>query len=297
MATITAHDPAPVIGHAGHRATPATAQAAWSRMPVAWTAALGCAIAFIVVLRVPDAGIALKVLVDPLLHATSNVNVLLVLGVAAVACASRALQPRLAGISLAQRIHSHVAPIALLAGLALCCTIALWLQLRVLAALALPWDARIRLFDGDANTVSSVLHNHMGKAALSVLTGHALPHASGYDAGHALAGHVPLPAAIALAAAFAVACAGALGCWLQALGRTQDAGHRARIAWLALLAACMLACLKAALDGGLLHYAFAPCLVTLAMALHARTATGFMARRGRWLLTVAASGLGLLSLW
>ena len=51
MATITAHDPAPVIGHAGHRATPATAQAAWSRMPVAWTAALGCAIAFIVVLQ------------------------------------------------------------------------------------------------------------------------------------------------------------------------------------------------------------------------------------------------------
>lgn len=277
----------------------------WREAATAWLTLLLCVLVLVMLQLAPDSAIALKILVDPILHATSNIAVILLVASIAIAAAAVALRRQSAHVAarLERLTHSRgrLARAAMFAGIAIGCVVAMWLQLRVLALLELPWNTRIRLFDADANTVSSVLHNHMGKTALAFVFRDALPHASGYDAGHALDRYSPSSVSLALALAFTLACAGAWWCWLQTLARlpvcASDGERRTRILWLALHASCLVGCLKAVIDGGMLHYGFASWLLTLRMAMRAGQPDAMFAKRWHWLLVMALSGAALYAVW
>lgn len=241
----------------------------------AWLAALPVLLALL--LAGGEGGLWVKFVLAKFIYSTSDGAVLFFLGFVAVAlvCA-RARVParwsaRASALTWGGLLGGHALHLAA--------------TLRYFSEYDIPFSAHVYHWSAGANSYNSLLHSHVGKAAMAPIAG-LLPAGSHYDAGAALAGVVP-GIGWPLGAAFVLA---GIGLLLRMPVVFAAYGRRPALLLVFLIAAGNA--LKSLFDGGVLAYAVPPSLILLASFMRHDSAAewfGFWRRHG---VTLAAPVLG-----
>jgi hypothetical protein len=127
-------------------------------------------------------GLMLKFFVSKLVYSTSDAAALFLLGFAAIALPFRHL--KLSGRWAALALMFIWGGMLFGYGTNLVATVAYYLEHRI------PFSTHIYQWSEGINSYTALLHSHLGKAAISAITGQLSGNAN-YDTGNALAGSIP----------------------------------------------------------------------------------------------------------
>lgn len=194
-------------------------------------------------------GMAIKFFLGKLVYSTSDGAILFTIGFAALS---------LLGIPLVLPSRTlQVAGILLWGGLLVGYGAHLAVTLRYFSENQIPLSAHVYRWSDGVNSYTSLLHSHLGKAAMSS-GAQWLFWSNRYDTGQALVDDVPASVAWLIGCAFAAAMVGAL---LKMPTFHERYGHRKGLTIAYLIA--LVTVLKSIFDGGALAYAVPPSLLLI----------------------------------
>ena len=220
------------------------------------------------------AGLVLKFALSKLVYSTSDGAILFLLGFSGLAL--------LCGRLPVPRRSQVLASVLLGAGLALGHGLHLLATLSYHGAHDVPLSAHVYHWAGGVNSYTTLLHSHLGKAAMAPLSAW-LSERSHYDTGGALARVVPTWQLAGIALGFLAASAGVL---LHMPRLLRGYGHRPAL--MALYLVCAATATKCIFDGGLLAFAVPPSILVLASFMACaddKAWSQFWLRRG-WLMAL-----------